>query len=83
VISSSLSPPPPLPRLTKLHVTRDLSLAYAVTMLLVLYCFPYSAFYDTALDTIMESKRKCKSDDKAKKNVKVPSDTRWKNKDSR
>jgi hypothetical protein len=33
--------------------------------------FPYFTVYDIALDSIMESKRKCKSDNKTKTNCRV------------
>jgi hypothetical protein len=59
------------------HVTRGLSLAYAVTMVTCVVLFMTLPF-----DSIMESKHNCKSENEENKLVRLY-DTRWANKDSR
>jgi hypothetical protein len=56
----------------KLHIIRGLSLAYAVTVVnCVVLLSHMSLFMILPLDSIMELKRKCKSDNKAKTSCKV------------
>jgi hypothetical protein len=59
------------PRLSKLHVTRGPSLAYAVTVLTCVVLFSHFVLFMRRLDTIMESKGKCTSDNAAKRSCKV------------
>lgn len=66
-----------LPRLSPpLRLTNctngDLSIAYAVTLLIIIVLFSsYFVIHDIALDRIMESKRRRKCDNKTKKSWKV------------
>jgi hypothetical protein len=70
-ICQTLCLSPPL-RLTKLHVTRSLSLACAITVLTRVVLFSHVLlFVILPLDSVVELKCKSKSDDEEKKSCKV------------